>query len=215
MAAHRDLPGWLGPPDSPALRWRTNLVGVLGVVLVGAWVGAPTAVALSACCALVYYALVCLAALRLPAAQRAWPRWTSTLGLPLCVGLAVVLPRIAVLVAGPVLVLGWLASTLAARRAGPFAAEARVPRPRQPAPLDRRGSREPRRLGDIPPVSDPGARPAAAREDRPPAEPAAVIDSRPVSDPAALTDQGAVSEDGAATEPRGSGEPRPPVGEGG
>ena len=54
------------------------------VVLVA---GPAAAIAVSACSVLVYYALINLAALRLPAADRRW-RWTSALGIVLSLVLA-------------------------------------------------------------------------------------------------------------------------------
>ena len=116
MAAHRDLPSWLGAPGARGGRWSAGLLGVAGAVLVVVLADPVAAVALSACCGLIYYAVVILAALRLPAAQRRWPKWTSALGLPLCLGLAVLLPRTQVVIVGLLLVAGCLTSTLLSRR---------------------------------------------------------------------------------------------------
>jgi hypothetical protein len=88
-----------------------------GAVLVVMLSGPVMAVALAACAALVYFALVNLAALRLPSGTRRWPAWTSMLGAPLCLGLAVLLPRTQVVITAVVLVAGCLLSTALARRA--------------------------------------------------------------------------------------------------
>jgi APA family basic amino acid/polyamine antiporter len=60
--------------------------------------GPVAAIAVSACSVLVYYAVINLAALQLAPAERRWPRWTSWLGLVLCLGLAALLPVVQVLV---------------------------------------------------------------------------------------------------------------------
>jgi APA family basic amino acid/polyamine antiporter len=64
---------------------------------------------------LVYYAVINLAALRLPADRRRWPWWTSALGLLLCLVLAVLLPTPPVLVTAAVLVVAWTACTVLPR----------------------------------------------------------------------------------------------------
>jgi APA family basic amino acid/polyamine antiporter len=78
--------------------------------------GPAAAIALSACSVLVYYAVINLAAFRLPAEQRSWPRWTAVLGLVLCVGLAVLLPPSQVLATAIALIVGWSAVTTLRRR---------------------------------------------------------------------------------------------------
>jgi basic amino acid/polyamine antiporter, APA family len=118
MARHRDLPRWLGPRGARGVPWIAELVAAAGAVLVVMLSGPVMAVALTACAALVYYALVNLAALRLPAGTRRWPAWTSVLGVPLCLGLAVLLPRTQVVVTAAVLVAGCVLSTVLARRVG-------------------------------------------------------------------------------------------------
>jgi len=79
------------------------------------FVGPAAAIALSACSVLVYYAVINVAALRLPVAQRRWPRWIAVLGLVLCVGLAVLLPVTQVLVTAGALLVGWTACTVLGR----------------------------------------------------------------------------------------------------
>jgi APA family basic amino acid/polyamine antiporter len=117
MSRHRDLPRRLGPLGARGVPWIAELVAAAGAVLVVMLSGPVMAVALAACAALVYFALVNLAALRLPSGTRRWPAWTSVLGAPLCLGLAVLLPRTQVVIAAAVLVAGWLLSTALARRA--------------------------------------------------------------------------------------------------
>jgi APA family basic amino acid/polyamine antiporter len=106
----------LGAPGARGGRWFSGLLGVAGAVLVVVLANPVAAVAITACCGLVYYAVVNLAALRLPASQRRWPKWTSALGLPLCLGLAVLLPRTQVVIVGLMLVVGFVTCTLLSRR---------------------------------------------------------------------------------------------------
>jgi APA family basic amino acid/polyamine antiporter len=117
MSRHRDLPRRLGPLGARGVPWIAELVAAAGAVLVVMLSGPVMAVALAACAALVYFALVNLAALRLPSGTRRWPAWTSVLGVPLCLGLAVLLPRTQVVITAVVLVAGCLLSTTLARRA--------------------------------------------------------------------------------------------------
>ncbi|MDT7751806.1 MAG: basic amino acid/polyamine antiporter, family [Pseudonocardiales bacterium] len=117
MSRHRDLPRRLGPLGARGVPWIAELVVAAGAVLVVMLSGPVMAVALAACAALVYFALVNLAALRLPSGTRRWPAWTSMLGAPLCLGLAVLLPRTQVVITAVVLVAGCLLSTALARRA--------------------------------------------------------------------------------------------------
>ncbi|MFC7656996.1 hypothetical protein ACFQV8_11820 [Pseudonocardia benzenivorans] len=62
-----------------------------------------------------HYALIDVAALRLPRARRHWPAWLSALGLVLCVGLAVLLPLPTVLVTAAALAGGWVLCTMVAQ----------------------------------------------------------------------------------------------------
>jgi APA family basic amino acid/polyamine antiporter len=95
--------------------WRADVAGGLVTIGIAALAGPVAAIALSACSVLVYYAVINLAALRLSPAERSWPRWTSVLGLLLCVGLAVLLPTKQVLITAIVLVVGWTLCTLLGR----------------------------------------------------------------------------------------------------
>jgi APA family basic amino acid/polyamine antiporter len=116
MARRGDLPRCLkviGPKGTP---WRADLIGGLGTVALTAVAGPAAAIALSACSALVYYAVINLAALRLPAATRRLPRWTAVVGFVMCLGLAVLLPSTQVLIAVAVLAVCWTACTVLPRR---------------------------------------------------------------------------------------------------
>jgi APA family basic amino acid/polyamine antiporter len=117
MAGHRDLPRWLGPVGARGRPWFADLAAVVVAALIAALLGPVAAVALSACAVLVYYAVVNLAALRLPGTGRRWPAWRAGIGAGLCLGLAVLLPRTEVLLTAAVLLIGCLASTFVSRRA--------------------------------------------------------------------------------------------------
>jgi basic amino acid/polyamine antiporter, APA family len=115
MARRGELPGVFAALSSRGTPWRADLVGgVIAVVLV-VFAGPIAAIAMSACALLVYYAVINLAALRLPADRRRWPWWTSALGLLLCLVLAVLLPTPPVLVTAAVLVVAWTACTVLPR----------------------------------------------------------------------------------------------------
>jgi APA family basic amino acid/polyamine antiporter len=118
MVRHGDLPaplGRIGPRGTP---YWADLAGAVVTVALTVLAGPAAAIALSACSVLVYYAVVNLAALRLPAEARRWPRGTAGLGLLMCLGLALLLPPSQVLATAIALVLGWSAVT-ARRRARP------------------------------------------------------------------------------------------------
>jgi APA family basic amino acid/polyamine antiporter len=117
MAVRNDLPGRLGLVGPRGRPWRADLAVVALSVLLVALVTPVQAVVFSACAALVHYALVGLASLRLPPGERRWPRWIAALTPPLCLGLAVLLPRPESVIAGVALASGWLISTAVARRA--------------------------------------------------------------------------------------------------
>lgn len=116
MARRGELPHCLeavGPRGTP---WRADLVGGVVAVVLTVLAGPAAAIALSACSVLVYYAVINVAALRLPATLRRWPAWTAVLGLVMCVGLAVLLPPTQVLITAAALVVGWTACTVLPRR---------------------------------------------------------------------------------------------------
>lgn len=116
MACGRDLPGALARIGAGGTPWRADLVGGLVAALVAVVAGPAAAIAVSACSVLVHYAVVGVAALRLPAAARSLPGWTSALGVVLCLLLAVLLPLAQVLITLAVLVVGWTACTLLPHR---------------------------------------------------------------------------------------------------
>lgn len=116
MARRGDLPdalGRIGPRGTP---WRADAIAGLITVVVAMLAGPAASIALSACSVLVYYAVVNLSAVRLPAADRTWPAWVSAVGLLLCVGLALLLPLPQVLTTAAALVLAWSAVTVRRRR---------------------------------------------------------------------------------------------------
>ena len=88
MATYGDLPNTLAAVSSRRIPHRAQLLialGVLTTTLVGGLVGA---VVVSAGAVLVYYAVANLAALRLSALERRWPRGLAVVGLVGCVTLA-------------------------------------------------------------------------------------------------------------------------------
>jgi APA family basic amino acid/polyamine antiporter len=70
---------------------------------------------------LVYYGVINLAALRLSPAERSWPRWTSGLGLLMCIGFAALLPTRQVVITAVALAVGWTLCTLLGRGRSPSA----------------------------------------------------------------------------------------------
>jgi APA family basic amino acid/polyamine antiporter len=118
MARRRELPAPLAVIGSRGTPWRADVVGGLVTIGIAVLAGPVAAIALSACSVLVYYAVINLAALRLPSADRSWPRWTSVLGLLLCVGLAALLPTRQVVVTAVALAVGWTLCTLIGRAGG-------------------------------------------------------------------------------------------------
>jgi APA family basic amino acid/polyamine antiporter len=116
MARRGELPRPLATVGARGTPWRADLAGGAVAVVLAVLAGPVAAIALSACSVLVYYAVINLAALRLAPAQRHWPRWTSWLGLVLCLGLAVLLPARQVLITAAALAVGWTLCTLHASR---------------------------------------------------------------------------------------------------
>lgn len=115
MARGHDLPGPLahvGRRDTP---WPADLAGGAVAALIAVLAGPSAAIALSACCVLVYYAVTNAAALRLPSGARRWPRWTAWLGLGLSCLLAVALPPRQLLITVAVLVAGSCVTALVSR----------------------------------------------------------------------------------------------------
>ncbi len=89
MGRRRDMPALFERLNKSATTptWATLGVGALvaGLVLIG---DIKTTWSFSAFTVLVYYAITNLAALKLPAAQRLYPRWIALLGLLSCLFLA-------------------------------------------------------------------------------------------------------------------------------
>ncbi|WP_312859534.1 APC family permease [Pseudonocardia xinjiangensis] len=116
MAQRRELPSALASVCSRGTPRWADLAGGAAAIVLAVLVGPVAAIALSACSVLVYYAVINLAALRLPRAQRRWPVWSSWLGLLLCLGLAVLLALQQVLVTAAALAVGWAICTILSRR---------------------------------------------------------------------------------------------------
>jgi basic amino acid/polyamine antiporter, APA family len=119
MARRRELPGGLATISSRGTPLRADLAGGLVTIGIAALAGPVAAIALSACSVLVYYAVINVAALRLSPDERSWPRWTSELGLLLCVGLAALLPTRQVVITAVALAVGWTLCTLLGRGRAP------------------------------------------------------------------------------------------------
>ncbi|MGQ0573887.1 MAG: APC family permease [Pseudonocardia sp.] len=115
MARRGELPPALAAISGRGTPWRADVAAALVAIAIVLVAGPVAAIAVSACAVLVYYAVINAAALRLPAADRRWPAWSSWLGLVLCLGLAALLPVQQVLVTVVALVVGWLACTVLAR----------------------------------------------------------------------------------------------------
>lgn len=119
MARRRELPSSLAVISSRGTPCRADVVGGLVTIGIAALAGPIAAIALSACSVLVYYAVINLAALRLSPAERSWPRWTSALGLLLCVGLAALLPTKQVVITAVALAVAWTLCSLLGRGRDP------------------------------------------------------------------------------------------------
>jgi len=119
MARRGDLPGGLAVVTSRGTPCRADLAGGLVAIGIAAMAGPVAAIALSACSLLVHYAVVNTAALRLAPDERTWSRFTSVLGLLLCVGFAVLLPTRQVLITVGALAVGWMLCTLLGRGDAP------------------------------------------------------------------------------------------------
>jgi APA family basic amino acid/polyamine antiporter len=116
MARRRELPGALARVCSRGTPCWADLAGGVVAIVLATVAGPVAAIALSACSVLVYYAVINLAALRLPRAHRRWPAWTSGLGLLMCVGLAVLLPLRQVVITAAALAVGCVICTALAHR---------------------------------------------------------------------------------------------------
>jgi APA family basic amino acid/polyamine antiporter len=117
MARRRDMPGGLARVSSRSPRRAVVATGIFiaAIALVGS---VKTTWSFSAFTVLVYYALTNLAALRLPAADRRYPRAVAAAGLVSCLGLAFwVEPSIWLLGLG-LIAAGLIWHLIARRRAG-------------------------------------------------------------------------------------------------
>jgi basic amino acid/polyamine antiporter, APA family len=88
MARGGDLPAALTTIGSRGTPWPADLAGGAVAAVLAVLAGPAAAIALSAGCVLVYYAVTNAAAIRLHPDERCWPRWTSYLGFFLCLLLA-------------------------------------------------------------------------------------------------------------------------------
>jgi basic amino acid/polyamine antiporter, APA family len=118
MSDRGELPRALvgGPGRRP---WRAAVAGGVAAIVVAMLAGPVGALAVASCALLVHYALVCLAALLLPADRRNWPAWAFAAGSVLCVLLALLLPLRGLVITTLVLAALWAITTLHGRRAAP------------------------------------------------------------------------------------------------
>ncbi|MDQ4021906.1 MAG: APC family permease, partial [Actinomycetota bacterium] len=115
MARGGDLPAALTTIGRRGTPWRADLAGGAVAAVLAVLAGPAAAIALSAGCVLVYYAVTNAAAMRLRPHERRWPRWTSYLGFFLCLLLAFTLQ---VLTTALVLGVAVCVVALSARRRG-------------------------------------------------------------------------------------------------
>jgi APA family basic amino acid/polyamine antiporter len=112
MARVGELPGCLSVAGARGTSCRAGLVGGAASIVVVLVAGQAAAIAVSACAVLLAYAVLNVAALRLPTAGRRWPRWAPVLGLVLSLVLAASLPPVQVLVSVVLVAVGWAAATV-------------------------------------------------------------------------------------------------------
>jgi basic amino acid/polyamine antiporter, APA family len=117
MARSGELPQALAARGARGNPWLAEVAAGAAAMVVALVAGQVTTIVLSACCMLVGYAVVNLAAARLPSRHCYWPRWTAAAGVVLCLLLAVLLPPWHVLVAVAAIVVGWVAATMFRSRA--------------------------------------------------------------------------------------------------
>lgn len=116
MARRGDLPRALSVLTPRGVPLRALLVVGAIVIVLAATVDLTPALAASSLSLLLYYAITNATALRLPGAQRLYPRAVSALGAVACLVLAASLPLSSVLVVGIVLGAGLLLFLLQRRR---------------------------------------------------------------------------------------------------
>jgi APA family basic amino acid/polyamine antiporter len=113
MAQNRDLPPWLGAVhEQRKTPYRAEMVVGLSVVVVLQLTDLLGAVGFSSFLVLWYYAVANVAALRLNATERRWPRFISVLGLVGCLALGLSLSPTTVGVGAGLLVIGFLVRRL-------------------------------------------------------------------------------------------------------
>lgn len=112
MARVGELPGCLAVAGARGTSCRAGLVAGAASIVVVLVAGQAAAIAVSACAVLLAYAVLNVAALRLPATGRRWPRWAPVLGLVLSLVLAASLPPVQVLVSVVLVAVGWAAATV-------------------------------------------------------------------------------------------------------
>lgn len=116
MARSGELPVALSVTGTRGRPVRADLVGGAVAVAVVCVAGQAATIAVAACSVLIAYAVVNVAALRMPAGARRWPRWSSALGAVLAVVLAAALPLPTVVVAVALTAVGWAACTVRVTR---------------------------------------------------------------------------------------------------
>jgi len=117
LARHGDLPGALATLGRRGTPWRADLAGGAAAAVLVLLLARPgAAIALSAFCVLLYYAVANAAALRLGRHERRWPRAVPVLGLVGCLVLASGLPVRAVLAGTLAVALGVGLAVLGGRR---------------------------------------------------------------------------------------------------
>ena len=118
MARRGELPTVLAVISPRGTPCRADLVGGLVTIVIAVLAGPAAAIAVSACSVLIYYAVINLAALRLPTSLRHWPNWSAGVGLVGCLALAVLLPFSQVMITAGVLAILWTACTVLPQRSG-------------------------------------------------------------------------------------------------
>jgi len=109
MAQNRDFPPWLGTVHKRRRTpYRAEIVVGLSVMVVLLLTDLLGAVGFSSFLVLWYYAVANLAALRLEANERRWPRFISVVGLAGCVILGLSLSPYTVGFGAGLLMIGWL-----------------------------------------------------------------------------------------------------------
>jgi APA family basic amino acid/polyamine antiporter len=117
MAQNRDLPRWLGAVhEQRKTPHRAEMVVAVAVMVLLLLTDLLGAVGFSSFLVLWYYAVANLAALRLTATERRWPRFISVLGLVGCLALGLSLSPSTVVVGAGLLLLGWLGHSLGRHR---------------------------------------------------------------------------------------------------